>query len=129
LGNNWPIILTKLEDCVLKAIIDILAGKATQGAVDALYYQIQSLEKDLATDKQALKWFELFSSPSSAPLNNAIRGPSLAGLFLAFHLSVFSYLTTFHITDGLFSHLVQTLQLPLSHLLPCCTWPVLRLPL
>jgi hypothetical protein len=45
LGNDQPIILTKLEDCVLKAIIDILAGKATQGAVDALYYQIQSLEK------------------------------------------------------------------------------------
>jgi hypothetical protein len=55
LGNNWLIILTKLEDCVLKAIMDILAGKATQRGMDALYYQIKSLEKDLATNKQALK--------------------------------------------------------------------------
>jgi hypothetical protein len=103
LENDWLIILKMLEDCVLEAIIDILARKATQGAVDALYYQIQSLEKDLATNKQALKWFELFPSPSSAPLKNAIRRPSLAGLFLAFHLSVLDYLMTFHITDKLFS--------------------------
>jgi hypothetical protein len=63
LENNQLIILTKLEDCVLEAIIKILAGKGTQGAMDAFYYQIKLLEKDLATDEQALNGLNSFSHP------------------------------------------------------------------
>ena len=54
LGNDRSQILIKLEDCVLQAIISILEGKSCEYAMDTLYSQLFSMEKDLAKDNKAL---------------------------------------------------------------------------
>jgi hypothetical protein len=59
LGNNRPRILVELEDCVLRAIIAISKGTPTDMVVDLLHSQIQSLQKDLGEDVEALNWFKL----------------------------------------------------------------------
>jgi hypothetical protein len=59
LGNNRPQILVRLEDYVLKAIIEISKGKSSNTVIDALHSQIQLLEKDLGNDVEALNWFDL----------------------------------------------------------------------
>ena len=59
LGNDHPQILIKLEDCVLQAIISISEGKSCEYAMDTLYSQLFSMEKDLAKDNEALTWFNL----------------------------------------------------------------------
>ena len=48
LGNDRPQILVKLEDCVLQAIISISEWKSHEYAMDTLYSQLFSMEKDLA---------------------------------------------------------------------------------
>ena len=57
LGNDCPQILVKLEDCVLQAIISISEGKSREYAMDTLYYELFSMEKDLAKNNEALTWF------------------------------------------------------------------------
>lgn len=49
----------ELEDCVLHAIIAISKGTSTDAVLDALHSEIQSLEKDLREDDEALNWFKL----------------------------------------------------------------------
>lgn len=67
LGNNRPQILVQLEDCVLRAIISILEGSSYEDALDTLYSQIVSLEKDLSRNDEALNWFNLCPTPISTP--------------------------------------------------------------
>ena len=63
LGNDCPQILVKLEDCVLQAIISISEGKSCEYAMDTLYSELFSMEKDLAKDNEALTWFNLVMAP------------------------------------------------------------------
>ena len=48
LGNDHPQTLVKLKDCVLQAIILISEGKSCEYAMDTLYSELFSMEKDLA---------------------------------------------------------------------------------
>ena len=48
LGNDQPQILVKLEDCGLQEIILISEGKSCEYAMDTLYSQLFSIDKDLA---------------------------------------------------------------------------------
>ena len=48
LGNDHPQTLVKLKDCVLQAIISISEGKSCEYAMDTLYSELFSMEKDLA---------------------------------------------------------------------------------
>jgi hypothetical protein len=93
LGNGRPTVLIKLENSVLKAIIDIAQGKATEAVVDALYYQIESLHKDLLNDEKAVEWFHLSNAPLlSAPLTPAVTAlpsTSLAGQSFQFQFFVY----------------------------------------
>jgi hypothetical protein len=67
LGNDRPQILVQLEDYVLRAIVDISEGKATEDAIDTLYLQVLSLQEDLGNDDVASNWFH----PSTPmPLSN-----------------------------------------------------------
>jgi len=73
--------------------MDISAGKSTEGVVDALFCQIESLGKDLVSDDAALTWFHLSSPALSAPLTpptTVLRPTALAGTFIElisfFHL-------------------------------------------
>ena len=66
LGNDRPQILVKLEDSVLEAIIAISEGKSSENALDALYSQVVLLEKDLKSDNDAMNWFNLVTTCSSA---------------------------------------------------------------
>ena len=68
LGNDCPKILVKLENCVLEAIFDISEGKSFEPVIDALHIQIESLQKDLVNDNEALNWFNLSKPAFSAPL-------------------------------------------------------------
>lgn len=67
LGNDRPQILIELEDHVIRAIIGISEGKSREDAMGFLYSQIQSLQKDLANDDNALNWFNLTKATSSIP--------------------------------------------------------------
>ena len=67
LGNDHPQILIKLEDCVLQAIILISEGKLREYAMDTLYSELYSMEKDLAKDNEALTWFNLAMAPFAIP--------------------------------------------------------------
>jgi hypothetical protein len=68
LGNDRPKILVNLEDCVLKAVFDISKGKSSEPVIDALFFQIESLQNDLFNDDEALNWFKLSKPAFSPPL-------------------------------------------------------------
>lgn len=68
LGNDRPKILVKLEDCVLQAIFDISEGKSSEPVIDGVHFQMESLQKDLENDDEALNWFNLSRPAFSAPL-------------------------------------------------------------
>jgi hypothetical protein len=70
LGNNRPRILVELEDCVLHAIIAISKGTSTHIVIDELHTQIQSRQKDLTEDDEALKWFQLAGKDIDTPLTS-----------------------------------------------------------
>ena len=95
LGNDHPQILVKLEDCVLQAMISISEGKSCEYAMDTLYSELFSMEKDLAKDNEALTWFNLVTAPFAIP---SIPPPSkfpskyLAGVFI--YLNLFLCLTS-----------------------------------
>ena len=82
LGNNRPKILVKLEDCVLQAVLEIAQGKSTEGVIDGLCSQVESLHEDLGNDDEALNWFNLCSPAFSAPMTPSasnLRPNRLAG--------------------------------------------------
>jgi hypothetical protein len=85
LGNNSPQILVNLKDCVLEAVLDILEGKLTKSVIDALYLQIESLQKDLGNDNEALDWFHLSSRTIVAPLTPEAHPNPLAGQLIHFN--------------------------------------------
>ena len=95
LGNDRPQILVKLENCVLQAIISILEGKSCEDAMDTLYSELFSMEKDLAKDNEALTWFNLATAPFAIP---SMPPPSKfptkysAGVFI--YLNLFLCLTS-----------------------------------
>jgi hypothetical protein len=66
LGNDRPQILVQLEDSVLHAIIDISKGKSSEAVIDALHLHIQSVEKDLLDDDDAMNWFDLCKKNNEA---------------------------------------------------------------
>ena len=82
LGNDHPQILVKLEDCVLQAIISISEGKSHEYAMDTLYSELFSMEKDLAKDN---------AIPSTPPPSK-FPSKSLAGVFI--YLNLFLCLTS-----------------------------------
>jgi hypothetical protein len=88
LGNDRPQILIELEDCVLKVIMAISEGKPFENAMDALYSQISSLEKDLANNDEALNWFNLENPallfPATPPASVHPSTPS-AGMLIYFN--------------------------------------------
>ena len=95
LGNDHPQILVKLEDCVLQATISILEGKSREYAMDILYSELFSMEKDLAKDNEALTWFNLAMAPfaiPSTPPPSKFPSKSLAGVFI--YLNLFLCLTS-----------------------------------
>ena len=63
LGNDCPQTLVKLEDCVLQAIILISEGKLCEYAMDTLYSQLFSMERDLAKDNEALNLVQFGDGP------------------------------------------------------------------
>jgi hypothetical protein len=77
LGNDRPQILVQLEDCVIQAIISISEGKLRENAMETLYSQLLSLEKDLVNDSKALAWFRLATASSATP---STPRPSSAGM-------------------------------------------------
>jgi hypothetical protein len=118
LGNNRPPILVKLEDCVLEAILDILAGKLTEPVIDALYLRIELLQKDLWNDDEALNWFALSKLAVSVPLTPAHRPTHLAGLSI--HFNSFVYLANDFLQDmeglcPLLNHPTTLLSYPSQH--------------
>ena len=95
LGNDRPQILVKLEDCVLQAIILISEGKSREYAMDTLYSELFSMEKDLAKDNEALTWFNLVTAPfaiPSMPPPSKFPSKSSAGVFI--YLNLFLCLTS-----------------------------------
>jgi hypothetical protein len=80
LGNNRPEILVKLEDSVIRAILDISQGISTEAVLDTLYHQIELLQKDLAIDHEALDWFNLSRPAFSAPLTPPVGPIPLPGV-------------------------------------------------
>ena len=62
-------MLVKLEDFVLRAIINISEGKSSEDVIDALSLQIQSLENDLDSNDEALTWFNLATVAIQTPSN------------------------------------------------------------
>jgi hypothetical protein len=59
LGNERPQILIQLEDFVLLAIVGLSEGRGRDIVMDSLYSQILSLENDLASNEDALSWFNI----------------------------------------------------------------------
>ena len=72
LGNDRPQILVQLEDHVLQAIMSISEGNSRDDVIDTLYSQLISLEKDLANNNEAMKWFNFAIASSSIPLTTAM---------------------------------------------------------
>ena len=95
LGNDHPQILVKLEDCVLQAIISILEGKSHEYAMDTLYSELFSMEKDLDKDNEALTWFNLAMAPFSIPsMPPPSKFPSKSSAGVLVYLSLFLCLTS-----------------------------------
>jgi hypothetical protein len=65
LGNERPLSLVRVEDCVLDGIVAISEGKPRLEVMETLHSQISLLIKDLADDDVALSWFNLSSPPQS----------------------------------------------------------------
>jgi len=80
LGNDRPQILLQLEDCVLQAIISISEGKVRENAMETLYTQLLSLEKDLVKDAEALAWFNMVKVPFT-PSTPPPSGPGMSIYF------------------------------------------------
>ena len=80
---------------VVQAIILILEGKSREYAMDTLYSELFSMEKDLAKDNEALTWFNLAMAPFAIPsMPPPSKFPSkyLAGVFV--YLNLFLCLTS-----------------------------------
>ena len=70
---------------VLQAIISISEGKSREYAMDTIYSQLFSMEKDLAKDNEALTWFNLVTAPfaiPSTPPPSKFPSKSSAGVFI-----------------------------------------------
>jgi len=59
--------LVQLEDCVLEGIIAISEGMPREEAMHTLYSKISSLKNDLASDDNAMSWFNLSSDAFDVP--------------------------------------------------------------
>lgn len=53
---------------MLQAIFDISEGKSSELVIDGVHFQMESLQKDLENDEEALNWFNLSRPAFSAPL-------------------------------------------------------------
>jgi len=95
LGNDRPQILTQLEDCVLEVIMAISEGKPFENAMDVLYSQVSSLEKDLANDNDAINWFNLEVSDMALPATPASALPSTPAAGMLFYFYSIFFLTSF----------------------------------
>ena len=67
LGNNRPQILVNLEDKILEGIIAISEGSPTENVLDSIYSEMLLAEKDIRSDVDAMKWFDLLTADISIP--------------------------------------------------------------
>lgn len=79
LGNNRPQILVKLEDLVLQAILNICEGQSTQRIVVSLSHDIELFQTDLASNNEAVNWFNLSRPAVSPPLTTPVGPTPLPG--------------------------------------------------
>jgi hypothetical protein len=71
--------LVQLEDCVLECIIAISEGMPREEAMHTLYSKISSLKNDLASDDNAMSWFNLYSDVPPTPAPSEIPSTPFLG--------------------------------------------------
>ena len=68
---------------MLEAISDLMEEKSTHPVIDALYCKIESLQRDLENDNEAMNWFNLSGLASFDPQTPQVcPAPSFAGQFV-----------------------------------------------